>query len=167
MRSTNTTPRRLKRNGNKSAGSGTTTSTSDEGEKTDSRSKCSLPIFEVSDSTCRIASSNRAAGFSYPAYIVTSQPTSIGSDSEQSVTSQCSFVVQPADPAHHLTYAIAENDDADFYDEDELWKLEDGEYDEDAAVYRPAPTPVSSRKPRFQFTGKFAWRIYVAWFCIL
>lgn len=98
-------------------------------------------------------------GFSYPNYIVTSQPTSIGSDSEQSVTSQCSFVVQPADQmAAHSTFVTPENDDADFYDEDELWKLEDGE--DEASTYRPshvgkgAGTPVYSRKPRFQFTGK-------------
>lgn len=101
-----------------------------------------------------------SAGFSYPNYIVTSQPTSVGSDSEASVTSQCSFVVQPADPIANSTYIIAEND-ADFYDEDELWKLEDGE--DESYVCRPAQvglvgksgsTPVSSRKPRFQFTGK-------------
>lgn len=92
---------------------------------------------------------------------MTSQPTSIGSDSEQSVTSQCSFVVQPADEiaVHHRnsSFGTPENDDADFYDEDELWKMADGEDDDGSSAYRPhnregGSTP--SRKPRFQFTGK-------------
>lgn len=103
-------------------------------------------------------------GFAYPNYIVTSQPTSVCSDSETSTISQCSFVVQPtssSDNSANTTFTITENDN-EFYDEDELWKIDDE--DEPNARHRPGylelagksgSTPVSSRKPRFHFTGKY------------
>lgn len=158
MRSTtNTSPRRLKRGGggggHKSGSSGTTTttatSTSDEAD-------------------------NKSGSFSYPRYIVTSQPTtSVGSDSEASSSiSQCSFVVQPADGGVETLPMSSLGDANDYYEEDELWVVDDDDEADGAQgsaaerVYRgdrssvgclagkSGSTPVSSRKPRFQFTGK-------------
>lgn len=166
--STSTLPRRLKRNGaggQKSPATGaatsttttttTTTTTSDEGDRTDAS----------------------ATSFTYPRYIVTSQPTtSVGSDSEasSSLISQCSFVVQPADETAIGGGGILDSfnlpsiSDADYYEEEELWRVDDDDEDGDdcRGSFRPSSigssqlagksgsTPVSSRKPRFQFTGK-------------
>lgn len=165
MRSANTTtsPRRLKRGGHKSGTSATTsaTTTSDEGSghKTDT------------------SNTSASVSFSYPRYIVTSQPTtSVGSDSEASSSiSQCSFVVQPAGAAgcEPLQSLPSSGDAADYYEEDELWRVDEDDDDADEetveSAFRQAAaqssgslagksgsTPLSSRKPRFQFTGE--WR---------
>lgn len=161
-RSTHTSPRRLKRGGKNSSG---TTAHSEETDKTDSKSKflnsCGKWNYKL---TFEIIFN--CIGFSYPNYIVTSQPTSVCSDSETSTISQCSFVVQPAsssDNSRSATFVIPENDN-EFYDEDELWKIDDEDETDGNVRHRPGylelagksgSTPVSSRKPRFHFTGKF------------
>lgn len=66
------------------------------------------------------------------------------------------------DSSHRsATFVIPEND-SEFYAEDELWRIED-ECDDDSKGNRPSyldlagksgSTPMSSRKPKFQFSGK-------------
>lgn len=153
---TGTSPRRLKRGGHRSgtatgATSAATTSDEGSGHRTDT------------------TSTSASVSFSYPRYIVTSQPTtSVGSDSEASSSiSQCSFVVQPAGGggAEQLQSLPSSGD---YYEEDELWRVD--EDDGDGSAFRRSAqcqsssgslagksgsTPVSSRKPRFQFTGEY------------
>lgn len=160
----NTSPRRLKR-GNKSS--------SDETDaKTDSKSE--------SNSFCFVENSLIIMfylGFTYPNYIVTSQPSSTCSDSENSTLSQCSFVVQQApmnNPCVDRTYILSgvnENiNDSEFYGEDELWRIDDESDGGDKNSSRPSfldlagksgSTPMSSRKPRFQFSGKFLYYLSI------
>lgn len=83
--------------------------------------------------------------------------------------SQCSFVVQPnhnSTPNWNNTYTVAGSEpDSEFYNEDELWKMMDGEHCDypDGSGSRPSyldlagnsgSTPIVSRKPRFQFSGE-------------
>lgn len=82
-------------------------------------------------------------GSSNPQYIVSSQTTSVCSDSEQSVASQCSFIVQPAENA-----------------DNELFKMLGEEDRPDRPSFldltgQSGSTPMVPRKPRFQFSGKF------------
>lgn len=85
--------------------------------------------------------------------------------------SQCSFVVQPnqnnSADWNNKTFTVTGNEqDSEFYNEDELWKMmgvEQGDYIGDQ-TNRPSyldlagnsgSTPMVSRKPRFQFSGEF------------
>lgn len=103
----------------------------------------------------------------------------MGSDSETSTISQCSFVVQPnnSDAGNwNSTFTVQgqqqlqqqqTDQDSEYYNEDELWKM----MDVDECDYSGNPldksdrpsyldlagnsgsTPIVSRKPRFQFSG--------------
>lgn len=174
---TTTSPRRLKRTGCGGGGhktSGTATSVT-------TTSSSSAAASDDGGGGAGAGTGSDSASFTYPRYIVTSQPTtSVGSDSEASSSiSQCSFVVQPADAA--AAAVVADGDfglaslgdtDADYYEEDELWRVEDeengdggggdggaelrrcGQSSAGSLAGKCGSTPVSSRKPRFQFTGK-------------
>lgn len=121
-------------------------------------------------------------GFNYPnqKYTVTTQSSSVCSDSETSTISQCSFVVQSN---QNNTFTVLDHQqqpqqpqqpqqiteqESEYYNEDELWKMmEVDESDGDGSNLdktRPSyldlagnsgSTPIVSRKPRFQFSGMF------------
>ncbi|XP_037905933.1 uncharacterized protein LOC119648308 isoform X3 [Hermetia illucens] len=113
IKSTNSSPRRLKR-GNKT--NNTEINSQSEQDTTDSKS-----------------SSN-------PQYIVSSQTTSVCSDSEQSVASQCSFIVQPAENADNEHFKMLGEEDRP--DRPSFLDL----------TGQSGSTPMVPRKPRFQFS---------------
>ncbi|XP_037905951.1 uncharacterized protein LOC119648308 isoform X5 [Hermetia illucens] len=114
IKSTNSSPRRLKR-GNKT--NNTEINSQSEQDTTDSKS-----------------SSN-------PQYIVSSQTTSVCSDSEQSVASQCSFIVQPAENADNEHFKMLGEEDRP--DRPSFLDL----------TGQSGSTPMVPRKPRFQFSA--------------
>lgn len=92
---------------------------------------------------------------------MTSQPSSLCSDSEASTLSQCSFVVQPHQNSTAIlkdTYIVEAEPDSEFYNEDELWKLMGADHKDRPSTLDLASnshsTPITSRKPRFQFSGR-------------
>lgn len=156
MRSTATSPRRLRR--------GTKNSSQSDLDTTDSKSKAHF-MFSVYVGSYVGTYVDLCVGSGNLQYLVTSQPSSICSDSEKSLDSQCSYVVQsnhPLDPNEPINATYIVEDVAgkgEFYDEEELYRMVDSEYGGrpdrpnflDLVANSECP-PVASRKPRFQFT---------------
>lgn len=188
VKSNSTSPRRLRRNNNKHNSSNTSNISHSENEKTDSKSKCTKWMFPSLSRRATnemvvafsLSLSPSLAGFNYPnqKYTVTTQSSSVCSDSETSTISQCSFVVQSN---QNSTFTVLDHQqqpqlqpqplnvdqDSEYYNEDELWKMmEVDESDGDGSNLdksRPSyldlagnsgSTPIVSRKPRFQFSGR-------------
>lgn len=175
VKSNSTSPRRLRRSNNKHNSSNTSNISQSENEKTDSKSKW----FVVArfwnwngEIDVRVYVS---LGFNYPnpKYTVTTQSSSVCSDSETSTISQCSFVAQSQQNAtftvvdqqqQQLAQSPHQTDqDSEYYNEDELWNMMDMDECDGDNSSRPSyldlagnsgSTPIVSRKPRFQFSGK-------------
>lgn len=183
VKSNSTSPRRLRRNNNKHNSSNTSNISHSETEKTDPSSKCSesVPHYTLEGERTTNNFVRRffvVAGFNYPnqKYTVTTQSSSVCSDSETSTISQCSFVVQSN---QNNTFTVLDQQqpapapqkteqESEYYNEDELWKMmevDESDYDGSNLDKSSRPsyldlagnsgsTPIVSRKPRFQFSGK-------------